>query len=176
MGKRDHLKDYVPTDDGGFEYVGTHWSWPSAQIRAAFIKDARMLYGVAAACLVAAGCVPAPGTFGAFYVVLPFLLAAVGTVLGGVSLFRLISEPDPLRDHVYAANVPSLAPKLLVGAAGAVVCAAAAFVHGIVLAASAPGEASLPLSLLFASLMLGSAVCLWRIHAEFSGIVFTREK
>ena len=49
MGKRDHLKDYVPTEDGGYEYVGTHWRWPSAEIRAAFIKDARMVYGVAVA-------------------------------------------------------------------------------------------------------------------------------
>ena len=38
MGKRDHLKDYVPTEDGGYEYVGTHWSWPSPDIRAGFLR------------------------------------------------------------------------------------------------------------------------------------------
>ena len=42
MGKRDHLKDYVPTEDGGYEYVGTHWSWSSAEIRAGFLSRARM--------------------------------------------------------------------------------------------------------------------------------------
>ena len=175
MGKRDHLKDYVPTEDGGYEYVGTHWRWPSAEIRAAFIKDARMVYGVAVACLVVAGCVPAPGTFGAFYVVLPFLIGTVGVVLGGVALFRLLSEADPMRDHIYAANATSLSPKLLVGEAGAVVCAAAALIHGIVLTAMASPEASLPFSFLFAGLMFGSAVCLWRIHTDFSKIIFTRE-
>ena len=137
MGKRDHLKDYVPTEDGGYEYVGTHWSWPSAEIRTGFLGRARMLYVVAAVCLIAAGCIPAPGTFGAFYVVLPFLIGAVGVVLAGVALFRISREDDPMRDHIYASSVPSFSPKLLVGAAGALVCGAAALVHGIVLAATA---------------------------------------
>ena len=176
MGKRDHLKDYVPTEDGGYEYVGTHWSWPSAEIRAGFLSRARMLYGVAAACIIAAGCIPAPGTFGAFYVVLPFLIGAVGVVLAGVALFRISREDDPMRDHIYASSAPSFSPKLLVGAAGAVVCSAAALVHGIVLAATASAEASLPFSLLFASLMFGAAVCLWQVHRAFSEIIFTREK
>ncbi|MDO5107468.1 MAG: hypothetical protein Q4D39_04245 [Coriobacteriaceae bacterium] len=176
MGKRDHLKDYVPTEDGGYEYVGTHWSWPSAEIRAGFLSRARMLYGVAVACIVAAGCIPAPGTFGAFYVVLPFLIGAVGIVLAGVALFRIYREDDPMRDHIYASSVPTFSPKLLVGAAGSVVCAAAALIHGIVLAATASPDAALPFSLLFASLMFGSAVCLWQIHSAFSGIIFTREK
>ena len=62
------------------------------------------------------------------------------------------------------------------GAAGALVCGAAALVHGIVLAATVSAEASLPFSLLFASLMFGAAVCLWQVHRTFSDIIFTREK
>ncbi|MBQ3338036.1 MAG: hypothetical protein IJG82_00315, partial [Atopobiaceae bacterium] len=171
MGKRDHLKDYVPTEDGGYEYVGTHWSWPSAEIRTGFLGRARMLYVVAAVCLIAAGCIPAPGTFGAFYVVLPFLIGTVGVVLAGVALFRISREDDPMRDHIYASSVPSFSPKLLVGAAGALVCGAAALVHGIVLASTASAETSLPFSLLFASLMFGAAVCLWQVHRAFSDII-----
>ena len=53
MGKRDHLKDYVPTEDGGYEYVGTHWAWPSSERRTSFIHYARLLFAGAAAHAVA---------------------------------------------------------------------------------------------------------------------------
>ena len=172
MGKRDHLKDYVPTEDGGYEYVGTHWAWPSSERRTSFIHDARPLFAGAVACLACAGFVPAPGTFGAFYVVFPFLVCAIATVLSGVALYRLASEPDPMRDHVYTASAPALEAKLLFGAAGGIVCGVAALIHGIALLAGGGGD--LLLSVLFAACMVGCGICLLLIRNAFSGIIFER--
>ena len=116
MGKRDHLKDYVPSENGGYEYTGTRWSWPSEEVRSEFIGFSARRVGVAVACVIAAGCVPADGTFGAFYIVIPFLIAVVGMALAGAALFRIAREDNPMRDHVYSSSVPALPAKLLVGA------------------------------------------------------------
>lgn len=175
MGRRDHLKDYVPTGDGGYEYAGPRWSWPSGAIRTSFLKDARRLLIAAAVCLVGAGCIPAPGTFGAFYVVIPFAIGAIGTALAAAALLRLSRERDPMRGHVYTASVPALPAKLLVGAVGDAVCGAAALIHGLVLPFSA-GDGGAPLlSVSFALALILAAVCLWRIRSDLAGIVFIRE-
>ena len=172
MGKRDHLKDYVPTEDGGYEYVGVHWSWPGPEVRSSFLHGARLLFAGAVACLVGAGIVPAPGTFGAFYVVIPYLATTVAAVLSGVALFRLSTEPDPMRDHVYAASAPAFEVKLLFGAVGGIVFGIAALIHGIALVASGGGE--LLFSVLFAACMAGCGVCLLRIRTDFSRVIFER--
>lgn len=172
MGKRDHLKDYVPTEDGGYEYVGTHWSWPGSETRSSFLRSARLLFAGAAACLIGAGFVPAPGTFGAFYVIIPFVACAIATALSGVALFRLSNEPDPMRDHVYASSAPTFEVKLLFGAMGGIVCGVAALIHGIALLAGGGGD--LLLSVLFAACMVGCGVCLLLIRNAFSGIIFER--
>lgn len=172
MGKRDHLKDYVPTEDGGYEYVGTRWSWPSPEVRAAFLKAARGLFAGAVIGLIGAGFIPAPGTFGAFYVVLPFAAGVAAAALSGVALYRLGSEPDPLRDHVYTKSASTLSVKLLAAAAALLACGVAALIHGIALAASS-GGGSLLLTVLFSACTALSAFCFWRIHLAFSPIIFT---
>lgn len=176
MGRRDHLRDYVPAEDGGYEYAGTRWSWPNGEIRASFLKDARQLLIASIVCLVGAGCIPAPGSFGAFYVVIPFAIGAIGTALSAAALLRLSREQDPMRGHVYIASVPALPTKLLVGAVGDAVCGAAALVHGLVLPFMAGDGGAPVLSVSFALIMLLAAVCLWRIRSDLAEIVFIREK
>lgn len=175
MGRRDHLKDYVPTGDGGYEYAGTRWSWPSEEARRTFLSSATAPFALAVACVVGAGCIPAPGTFGAFYVVIPFVIAVVGTALAGTSLFRLWREPGPLRDHVYSKSVPALPAKLLVGALGCGACAIAALVHGIALVVTG-AEATILLSVVFSALLAFAAFCLARVRGIASGLVFMPDK
>ena len=172
MGKRDHLKDYVPSENGGYEYTGTRWSWPSEEVRSEFIGFSARRVGVAVACVIAAGCVPADGTFGAFYIVIPFLIAVVGMALAGAALFRIAREDNPMRDHVYSSSVPALPAKLLVGALGCGICGFAALAHGIALLVVGAGG-RIALSVVFAALMAGGAVCLVLLRAKAEGLVFT---
>ena len=173
MAKRDHLKDYVPTKDGGYEYTGARWAWPSPEVRDEFLRGSLRLFAIGVVCVVIAGCVPAPGTFGTFYVVIPYLICVIGVALSGVALFRLSREDNPMRDHVYSASVPALPVKLLVGALGCIVCAVAALAHGIGLMVVGQGE-FIALTLLFSALMAAGAACLLAVRARAEALVFTR--
>ena len=126
MAKRAHLKDYRLNDEGSYEYAGLRWTWSEGCDRGSLLRRAWILFAAAAGCALAAGFVPAPGTFGAFYVVVPYALLAVALVLSGVALGRLTREGMVLRDHVYQASVPALGAKLLLGAVCAAICGAGA--------------------------------------------------
>ena len=118
-GKYAHLNDYKLTDDGTYEYAGVYHEWVDEADADAYARKAKLFMGIAIACLAVAGCVPAPGTFGAFYVVIPFLCAVIGVVLSATSIVRIVREGARLRDHIYEKSVPMLPAKLAIGGAGA---------------------------------------------------------
>ena len=155
-GRYAHIADYRTADDGSFEYVGVYHVWQSEEDANAYAREAKILVVCAAAALVVAGCIPAPGTFGAFYVLIPYACALLGTALTAAAVFRLAKEGTRVRDHIYDKSVPMLPVKLTIGAAGALSAAAGELVHIIVVDTS--GNALL--GLLFAALMLASGVCL----------------
>ena len=155
-GKYAHLNDYRLADDGAYEYVGVYHEWADEADAAAYTRAATILLAAAIACLVAAGCVPAPGTFGAFYVVVPYACSIVGTALACAACVRLVREGTRVRDHIYEKSVPMLPAKLGVGFVGAFSCAMGELAHVIVAGA---GE-RLVWGLIFVALMLGCGVCL----------------
>ena len=118
-GKYAHLNDYKLTDDGTYQYAGVYHEWVSEEVARVFAGKAKLFLGVAIACLVIAGCLPAPGTFGAFYVVIPYICAVIGIVLSATAVYRIVHEGERLRDHIYEKSVPMLPAKLAIGAAGA---------------------------------------------------------
>ena len=120
--RRAYLDDYTLNDDGSYEYTGIYHEWASDEVREAYAAKAKLLMGVAIAGIVIAGCVPAPGTFGAFYVVIPYICSVIGVVLSAVALVRLLREGARVRDHIYDKSVPMLPAKLAIGAAGALSC------------------------------------------------------
>ena len=122
-GKYAHLNDYQLTDDGTYEYAGVYHEWVSEEVAALYASKAKLFMGIAIAGLIIAGCLPAPGTFGAFYVVIPYICAVIGVVLSATAVFRIIREGERLRDHIYEKSVPMLPAKLAIGGAGALSCA-----------------------------------------------------
>ena len=155
-GRYAHIKDYRQADDGSYEYVGIYHEWADADEAVAFARQATILSAAAIACLAVAGCVPAPGTFGAFYVVVPYLCAVLGVALSAAAFLRLVREGTRVRDHIYEKSVPMLPVKLGIGLAGAFSCAMGELAHVIVVGA---GD-KLAFGLVFVALMLASGVCL----------------
>ena len=155
-GRYAHIKDYRMADDGSYEYVGIYHEWADETEAAAYARAAKALMAAAIACLVLAGCVPAPGTFGAFYVVIPYACAIVGMALSCASCVRIIREGSRVRDHIYEKSVPMLPAKLGVGFVGAFSCAMGELAHIIVAGA---GD-RLAWGLVFVALMLGCGICL----------------
>ena len=156
-GRYAFIKDYRQADDGSYEYVGVYHEWADADDAAAYAHNVKVFMIVAIACLVVAGCVPAPGTFGAFYVVVPYLCAALGLALSVAALARLVREGTRVRDHIYEKSVPMLPAKLGIGLAGAFSCAMGELVHVIVVGA---GD-RLAFGLIFVVLMLACGICLF---------------
>ena len=132
-GKYAHLNDYKLTDDGTYEYAGIYHEWVSDEVAGLYASKAKLFIGVAIACLVIAGCVPAPGTFGAFYVVVPYICAVIGVALSTTALVRIIGEGLRLRDHIYEKSVPMLPAKLAIGAAGSLASGMGELVHILVM-------------------------------------------
>ena len=155
-GKYAHLNDYRLTDDGTYEYAGIYHEWVSEEVRTAYTSKAKLLLGVAIAGLAIAGCVPAPGTFGAFYVLVPFICAVIGTVLTTAALIRLIREGSRVRDHIYEKSVPMLPAKLAIGGAGALSCAMGELAHILVVGA---GD-GLAFAIAFVLVMLVAGACM----------------
>ena len=155
-GRYAHVADYRLSDDGEYEYVGLVRKWADEAAMETYASKAKLYIGCAIACLVVAGCVPAPGTFGVFYVVIPYACAVLGVALSTAAVVRLIREGARVRDYIYSKSVPMLPAKLAIGVAGALSCAMGELVHVIVVGA---GD-KLAFALLFVACMLACGVFL----------------
>jgi hypothetical protein len=81
-----------------------------------------------AAAVAVAGCVPAHGMEGSFYVLLPYVASLLSVFLILWLMVRLTAGGDPLRDYVYKATVGKYAARsalamICAGCAGAGECA-----------------------------------------------------
>ncbi|MBQ9058874.1 MAG: hypothetical protein IJ125_06795 [Atopobiaceae bacterium] len=171
MAKREHLNDYVASDDGGYTYVGVRWSWPSSEARAGFLKIAWMCVAVALLGIVVAGFVPAPGSLGAFYVVIPYAASVVGAVLCVIALIQLTGEAQPMRDHIYQKSGAMLPAKLFFAGASAAFAALAAVVHAMVFLSALD-----MLSVFFALALLISSVSLFVVRSRVRKLTFVPDK
>lgn len=169
MAKRSHLKDYRLNDEGSYEYQGLSWTWDRQEDRPELLRWSVACLAVAAASLIAAGFVPAPGGY-AFYALIPYAGAVVATVLSAAALIRLFGEKGPIRDHVYSASVPSLGAKLLVAAVFAALAAAGELVH----LAISPAAVTLH-SLLFAAAMAIACASLLVLRSRAERVSFSCE-
>ena len=150
MAKRDHLKDYVATEDGGYEYRGLTWRWPSPEARSAFVKTCWGLLAGAIVCQAISGFLPPAQTGNAFFVLIPYAVSVIASALMAASLYRITREGDVMRDHVYQSSVARMRPWGLMGSIGAGI----AFVGELALAlASGLGAGAFA----FAALMLATA-------------------
>ena len=118
-GRRAYLDDYEAKEDGSYAYTGLLWRWAEPEQRAGFLREARTLLGVAIACSLGAGFVPAPGVGNAFFVLVPYVISIVGLSLSCVCVWRVMREGECLRNHVYVSAGQRLRAWLIVGALAA---------------------------------------------------------
>lgn len=164
-GKRAYLDDYRPRADGGYEYTGTVWHWAPPEARRPLIRRAAALLCGAVACMVAAGCLPAPEVGYAIYVLLPYAVALVAAALAAACLLRLARAGDEVRDHVYQASVPPLPGRLLVACIASIASAVGQLAH-LFLSGVGPSVASVA----FVPLMGAAAGCLALLNRSLADI------
>lgn len=105
-GRRAYLEDFQKTATGEYVYTGKlhHYETKDIPRKKALLRLWLMTTAMAAGAVVA-GCVPAAGMSGVFYVLLPY----AGTLLSAVSVLwlmcRLSAGGDPLRHYIYTATV-----------------------------------------------------------------------
>ena len=75
---KDHLKDVRLNADNKYEYMGDTYVWEGST------RDVRLLFlsvGIAAVCEIGAGCIPHSGTDGHPWVMIPFLVALIMSLI-----------------------------------------------------------------------------------------------
>ena len=131
-GRRAYLGDFRPGVGGDYVYTGSYrrFEGDEAALKA-FQTRVGGAAGLAAAALVAAGCMSAPGSTDRFYVILPWLAALTAAFVCAWKAVRLLSGGATLREYVYAATAPKLPGWAL---AGAIACGLTLLAEAVCLA------------------------------------------
>ncbi len=104
-----YLEDFHKNSKGGYEYHGKYFRCVNGT--EIFMRARRKMVAacvLAFVCTVAAGCIPAPGMTGTFYMILPYVLALVCTVSMGWALGRLNRGGIRLRKYIYEETVKKI--------------------------------------------------------------------
>lgn len=107
--KRTYLDDFKKNREGRYEYQGEHYICEGGE--PALRSARRRILGVYAAvivCALAAGCIPAPGITGVFYVILPYAFGVVAAGSLGWTLCRFGMAGGVLRTYIYEVTVEKI--------------------------------------------------------------------
>lgn len=104
--RRSYLEDFQETASGGYVYTGRLHPFEGTQReRRRALAALWACTSLALASLTAAGCVPAAGTDGCPYVLLPYMAALLSGISAAWLTGRLTAGGQALRDYVYRATV-----------------------------------------------------------------------
>lgn len=133
-GRRDYLNDFRQNAAGEYLYTGEHYAFvEQGRSRRRFLTELWLLCGGALAAAVAAGCIPAAGMDGCFYVLIPYVVGLMAAVSLCWGLGRLTAGGDPLRAYVYQETVEKLPGRAALTAAAAGVTLTGTAIHLILL-------------------------------------------
>lgn len=121
---KEYLNDFRKDLNGNYQYTGSYRSYCGKMPRKKAMALLWLLCGGAAAALMAAGFVPAPGAMERFYVLVPYTVALVAQVSVIWALVRLTAGGEPLRSYVYEQTIGQMSMRCLVSALFAAVAAA----------------------------------------------------
>lgn len=160
--KKDHLKDFIPDQNGGYVYQGERYRCDGGSATLAALR--RRLWPasiLSAAALLAGGCIPAPGMGNCVYLLLPYA-AEMGTV-GSViwALARLQAGEYPLRGYIYQATILALPGRCMAAAVAAAAGAAGELLY-LMLHGSGGHPAAAALYLLLKAASAGAMLWLRR--------------
>ena len=133
--KRAYLRDYHQNPSGGYDYKGTFWLWENAETRKAFLRTGWAMLILALILMIAAGCLPAPGTDHAPYVLIPYAAGILACALGMMAMMRLTGEKEKIRGHIYDSSIGKMQPRLLAGIIFPLIAAAGEILYMAVQAA-----------------------------------------
>jgi len=112
--KNKYVKDYQINEQGSYEYFGSCFRWADADGRKKVLRDLWILTVLSLALTLAAGCIPSPGVNSESYLLIPYAASAAVCVWCALSLWRMTSEGDPLRDHVFNSTAKKLPARYLI--------------------------------------------------------------
>ena len=109
-GRRAYLNDLYTDVSGNTIYTGKMYSPVGGPPFAEVKRRVGVLCGLVLAFVFAIACLPAPSMlgYGKIYVILPFILEAVGVLLTEWAAVRLIIHGPELRAYVYEATAKKL--------------------------------------------------------------------
>ncbi len=105
-GRHAYVDDYKMDESGSYTWQGDRWQFAVPEQRTPLIRLMWICHLLAAAVMIGAGCIPAPGVDHVPYILLPYALGLVGVVSSMFPAWRLSSEKDSMRGHVYDSSVP----------------------------------------------------------------------
>ena len=99
--RRSELELFQKNAAGEYVYTGSHYRYAGSGGRKRQFIKLWLLGGCGAAALLAAGFLPAPGSTGCFYVLIPYVAALVAVISALWALGRLTLGGDPIREPIY---------------------------------------------------------------------------
>lgn len=118
-GRRDYLQYFTRTLDG-YEYTGPVCRCQNPPRERKFLLwQQGICCAVMAVAVVAAGCLPAPGTVNCFYVLLPYLWVLSAVILTCWTFGQMVGGGEPMRRYVYDRSLHKLPTRLGFTAVGA---------------------------------------------------------
>lgn len=142
--KRGYLRYIRQNASGAYAYTGGYYALAGGGY-GPFLRRLTLCGGLAAAAVIAGGIVPNPatrfdpsaggGAFGAFYVIIPYILELAFTGSAVWAVLRLISNEKPLREYVYKSTVAALPRRAVLAAAAAGLAAAGETVYVVMFGA-----------------------------------------
>ena len=111
--KQEELKDFTRTADGDLVYTGTMHYYAAENSRPfnIYIRDLLALCGVSAFSAVMAGCIRVPGMLNHWYVIIPYAIMLISSLLTLWGSARIAMHGTELRDYVYKRTVEVLQPR-----------------------------------------------------------------
>ena len=105
-GRKAYLDDFQKGKNGEYEYQGSIYTYVSQGKSLTQALAALWAFSLAAfACALIAGFLPAVGTNGAFYTLIPYAATLVLLIAHVWALCRLTANRNQLREYIYLATV-----------------------------------------------------------------------
>lgn len=156
--RRAYLDHFTKNAAGEYVYSGDCYTFQNVgKSRKRALTELWVYFGCAAAAVLAAGCIPAPGVGHCAYVLIPYVASLIAVFSCIWTVGQLTAGGDPMREYVYLDSVEKLPRRSVITA----VCELLALVGEFVfLLRNGAGE-RLAYGLLFLVLMAGSTLAVF---------------
>ena len=105
--RKQYLNDFTVDVNGEYVYTGKYYCPETDSSQYSRLRCRTVVFVLlSAACVFAAGILPAAGSINCFYVILPFLALIITCCIAAEKTLRLFSSGSSVREYVYEKTVP----------------------------------------------------------------------